>query len=220
MKKVLVAVLAVALMATAANAATLSLKWAADEASQTMAVAPGASATVNVYVDLPNNNGTISTVFFAFASNPADAMSMTAASIVPAAGWNAGGQDGTLGALAQYAVTDPTGTGVSSGTLMVGSFDVVNDNAVGDDSAKNIFSNAFVDGGVLTPTGDPLTWDTRYNASYDDYIAFGDWGSPYWEPLMAPTGQTENPLILINAVPEPASLALLALGGFALLRRR
>ena len=212
MKKVLVAVLAVALMATAADAATLALKWNADPGSQTLAVAPGAMAQVDVIIDnsqalQPTN---ISTVFFKFASNPGDNLYMDHTLIVPRAGWNGGGQTGLLGGLAQLLGAD----------IVVGSFMVRNDNAVGDDSAKNIFSDAYVDGGVLNPAGDALLWDSRYNTSYSSYIAFADWGSPYWEPDGMPTGQAANPLILVNAVPEPASLALLALGGFALLRRR
>jgi hypothetical protein len=218
------AITAVVLVPVSVQAATLSLKWAADETSQTLGVDAGSSATVNVYVDLPNNNGAIATVFFAFASDPADSLWMSSSSIVPAAGWNAGGQSGILGDLAQFAVTDPTGTGVTSGSLMVGSFRVYNANAVGDDSQKNIFSNAYIDQGVLDPSGDPLTWDSRYSQSYDTYVWFGDWGGPYWEPPMAAQGQSANPLILINEVydgiPEPASAGLLALAAVALLRRR
>jgi hypothetical protein len=214
---------AILLPSSIAQATTLSLKWAADETSQSLVVPPGTSATINVYIDMPNDGtvgaGNVASVFFDFAWS-SEELSMLTSSIVPLAGWSVGGQDGTLGGSAQFAVADPTATGITSGLNLVGSFDVTNDNVAVDGMQESIVSNAFANSGVRDNNGSALTWDLRYYASYDSYIAFGDWGSPYWEAMQPGNFQPDNPLYLINDVPEPASAGLLALVAAALIRRR
>ncbi len=220
MKRCYVTMLVMGAAAGAAHAATLSLKWAADEGSPTMWIAPGMSRQVNVYLDLPNDNGAVGTVFFSFASNPDDDLYLDHTSTTPMAGWAAGGQSGYLGELAQFAVADPWGQQpIRNGSFLVGSFRVEDLSLCAYGLNREIYANAHGDQGVLDPAGDPLTWDARYHASYDSFVAYGEWGSPSWDPPGAAEGQDANPLIGF-IVPEPASCAWLILAAAGLLRRR
>ncbi len=202
-----------------AHAATLSLKWVVNESRQALAVVPGGSAQVNVYLDMPNDNGAVGTVFFSFASDPYDALYLDHADTTPMAGWVAGGQSGYLGGLAQFAVADPHGQHpIRNGAFLVGSFEVQNHGSF-NNWTMEICANAHEDQGVLDPAGNPLTWDARYHANYDSFVAYGEWGSPGWDPPGKAEGQPAAPLILIG-FPEPATGLWLALVAAGLLRRR
>jgi len=215
MKKVLASLVAVGLMATAANAATIGLQWAEAPGSQNLAASGG---TIQVYLNVLGGEQ-ISGVVFDY-STLAENLTVTGQTAnVP--GW---GQSGVAGPLngRQFGGFANTAADLidAAGSYIVGTT-VITVEGPADLTTKNITAlvpqNAV---GVVNQLGQRLTWDARYNATFAGYIAFGNWGNPGWGTKPASGHQpTANPL-QITKTPEPTSLALVALGGFALLRRR
>lgn len=215
MKKVLASLVAVGLMATAANAATIGLRWAEAPGSQNLAASGG---TIEVYMDLLSGD-VISGVVFDYSTLATNLTVTGQTANVP--GW---GQSGVAGPLngRQFGGFANTALDLlqTPGNHVIGTTTISVEGPL-DLSTKDIFAaipqNAV---GVVNQAGSRLTWDARYNGSFAGYIAFGNWGNPGWGTKPASGHQpTANPL-QITKTPEPTSLALVALGGFALLRRR
>lgn len=212
MKKVLGSLLVIGLMATAANAATIGLRWAGN-ANQNN----DGDGVIEVYLQLLNGE-TASTVIFDYWTTATNLEVTAQGTTVP--NWAAPTSSGPLNNF-QFNSSANVGANLAGpiADIVVGTttIDVTGDL---DGTIKEIFFNAHANPvGVLNATGARLTWDARYNdqSVTPGYIAFGDWGNPGW--IGKPGQPTANPL-LITKVPEPTSLALIALGGFALLRRR
>lgn len=228
MKKALLTLTAVGLMATAANAALIGAKWAGHDDQKNFG-----NGTVEVWLqlfDLPlAGGGTEGTagLFFEFATTNAPNLSIGNFQTGLGGQWNAGGIPGDLstGSGTQFVVSTPNAGDnlVNPGAYLMGTFDVTISGPL-DDSTKQIFLGAHITGnGVFDTAGTRMAWDSRYatlgsSTGYGGYVAYMNWGNPGWGNTTM--GQpTPNPL-LITKTPEPTSLALVALGGFALLRRR
>lgn len=214
MKKVL-GILAVGLMATAANAATIGLTWA-ESAGQNLDAMQG---TIQVNLALLGGES-VSGVIFDYSA-PGSNLAVTAQT-ANKPGWAQNGTTGPLNgrqflAFANTAADNLVGPMAKS---VVGTT-VVSAPLPADGSIANIFAlipqNAVA---VADGSGAKMTWDARYNESTAGYIAFGDFGNPGWGTKTTKGHQPTASPLQLTKVPEPTSLALIALGGFALLRRR
>ncbi|HRX85414.1 MAG TPA: PEP-CTERM sorting domain-containing protein [Phycisphaerae bacterium] len=214
MKKVL-GILAVGMIATAANAATIGLRW-----SDTTANLHEGPGTVEVYMQLLGGESIGGVVFNWGASDLNLTITDQGTNLN---GWGEAGDlaGGTVQG-AQFSAGANPGFNLQgpAGDVVIG-YSAIGITGLLDGSTKEITAaipqNAV---GVVDGSGAALTWDARYNTTSPGYIAFGDYGNPGWGTKTAMGHQpTANPL-LITKTPEPTSLALVALGGFALLRRR
>jgi len=237
MKKVLISMLAVALMATAADATLIGLRWKDAPAQQSLDVATGAPAVVQVYITtmagdlkLQGIGGRLQAWDNAAANTATTSIVNETAVAAPLPGWVVSAPPvTTLGplnaALTQFGTFQPidgAGVGNVAGTYILAEITLTHTEV----ATKNIYLtldrntvSLFSDGGNQ-PYSDLTTqgkWDrTKANVN-SGYIAYGNWGNPGWGGA-AKGQQTPNGLILHT--PEPASLALLVLGGIAALRRR
>ena len=169
-----------------------------------------------------NPGDDVSTIVWNFGTVPNTSASEYTALI---SGWNAGGTEGPLVPGTVFAVASPNAAfNINDGfDGVVATFDLwLNGNGFQWEDKSITFDVAANAVGVLNGAGQRLHWDARYAISYSGYIAYGDFGNPGWGTKTAMGHQpTPNPLIMIkDRIPEPSSLVLLTLGGFALLRRR
>jgi len=254
MKKGLLSILAVGLMATAANAAQLSLRFAGGATEVTMA-GPSDSATIEVLLTFtaPNDNGKTpsSTSGINARFEVGDLLPGTGGSYIldgsnkfvvtetttPIAGWTtsaSGGPGTTFNGEYFFAAEDPTGvvrvSGAPAREVVLGSFTI--HKATAGDLGDTFI--AFRVGAALPAVSDGgAAWGSRWQ--YNTTIARNQWlmnsgtgaGSTSLPGNPGDAGpqwgfhgyESLNPLIIHN-VPEPSALALLALGGLAMLRRR
>jgi hypothetical protein len=258
MKKSLVGLLAVGFMATAANAATLSMRFAGGATEITMA-GPSDSVTIEVLLTFSANGFDNSTKTPSRTSGinarfevgdladagfgpyieddfgqPDAGKWVVTETTTPVAGWNTLGSSAAGAAFDSsyfFAAEDPTGvvrlSGNPAATFVLGSFTI----------HKQVFSAgdtyiAFRVGAALPAVAEGASpWTSRFQYTTqaarnqwlmnDGTVAGGLPGNPGdGSPGFAFHGyETLNPLIIHN-VPEPSALALLALGGLAMLRRR
>ena len=225
MKKVLASFMAVGLMAAAANAEVIGLRWA-----DTPGVANHqGGGTVEVFLTMNGNaeyHGAVSGVIFGYAG--ATAATVPDANLVvgnftsPVPTWEGGGIVGPM-AGAQFAVGGITPL-AGPGEFVLGTFDV-SFTGPADNSIKAF--TALIPqnpAGLLNAAGSKMTWDGNASTTLYQYNAVsfeGNFGNPGWGTKIANGHEpTANPLFITKIVPEPTSLALVALGGFALLRRR
>lgn len=230
----LLAVLMVASFATAASAAQLSLSFVGPGAlDATNAEVPaGGTVTVQVEWTMSASEGTdfgFRGVSFNLTGNnhAADGTSPNgsigedaqlsminrAASL---AGFGVGGADGTVGGLSRFQVAT-AGTPVSDGgTHIAGTFDIAVDALASLGSVHSFYM--LRNANALSPEANQAqgvqTWDFSATpaAGYPEYsIGNGFAGKN--------NGSGAIPMN-ITVTPEPAALALLALGGVAVLRRR
>jgi hypothetical protein len=231
MKRFVLCVLAVGMVASVASAAEVGIRWKDAPADQLYPTGLNVSdtAVIEIMVSLQASEyvGGVGISFCDAVGNPIENMSAIA-STPKVVDWQDGSTYGVLGSLDQWAAFFVDGAGLhgpyngplAEVTIHMDSLEGV--------ETKEIFINhsslVFVDGG-----GNELVWDARYNntPTWPGYIAYGWWGNQGWPHLTTKKGApiegsgqpTANPL-LIGKIPEPASLSLLALGGLALLRRR
>jgi len=249
MKKVLLGILAVGLTATAANAATLGLRFAGGATEVTMAN-PSDSATIEVVLTW---NGTLDQ-----GKNPSKTSGgnfrFDVGSLAPGVGgnyiqdgsdkfvvtghgttnvgWNTDGSSAAGSVFNRsffFAAEDPTGanliTAPGGTTVVLGSFTIHKALAgVGD-----TYIAFRVEDPLPSLSEGPTAWGGRWQ--YSTQLSRNQWlmndagvsapGNPGdADPRWVSHGyETLNPLVIHN-VPEPSALALLALGGLAMLRRR
>jgi hypothetical protein len=255
MKRVLLGVLAAGFMASAANAATLSMRFAGGATEVTMA-GPSDSATIEVLMTFAANGIDNSTktpsatsgvnlrfevgdivndgngpyIQDDFGQPDAGKYVVTGAE-TPIAGWSTGAS--TVGSPFDssffFAAEDSTGVvrinGNPARSVVLGSFTIHKATL----SAGDTFI-AFRIGAALPGINEGAqSWGSRFQ--YTNQVSRNQWlvndaGTPLpgnpgdGGPQFAFHGyETLTPLIIHN-VPEPSALALLALGGLAMLRRR
>ncbi len=218
MKKYVFVLVMVLSISTSVNAAYLSIGFA-DTSGNTRLTWPGEVIDINVYVTMgAYSSDVISGV--AFSNTAVTGLSQVGIGSEPVLPlWIAGGVNGPFGSNqfavgASNAVTDSV-TAAPGTRILIGVQKVEVDFwAAGEYELEITFgthapTNIGSDTGLLT-----------YNQAYGDYAgywAFGT-GDPGKSDGPAPTHRPADPLIVY--MPEPASLALLAIGGLALIRRR
>jgi hypothetical protein len=225
----LLAVAMLAAFAVPASAATLGLNFVG-AIDDTNAVVPlGGTVTVEVtWTTTSSDDASKGLLAMAFnlTADPEDPAAglqgvqapdpgLTMGNNTSALGWSAGGVGGVVGGGAQYGVfTSPANATYNVGTTVLGTFQVtVEAGAALGLHQFYIHRNP----AAFTPDpGDDTGASYSFNASGDGYNGFYNIGNGYAGNL---NGSAAIPMN-INVTPEPAALALLALGGVAVLRRR
>lgn len=213
MKKALLVTLVAGLMAGTANAGILSMSFPGG--ATTIDALNGDIVTVEIYFSLATSSDTISTIATGFMPEPlATQLDVPPPSIAVPTGWTGAGVAGVFGSN-QFAIGTTTNFvpgPTDNSPILMGTMQVQFTGNDGD-TAQLMFEVPGATQLVLDSTGAGYTYDFRY-PTFSGYYAFGT-GSPL---TSGKTGQPADPLI-INGIPEPASLLLLALGGLALRRR-
>jgi len=227
MMKRIVQIAMIGMVASVADAATIGLRWA-----DTAGPNHDGPGVIEVWIRLLEGDS-VSAVTFNYAASDT-AIVATSQTAVPS-GWQQTGNlsDGVLSNVEFAAAADP-------GHVIGPDWDQFLEVVVGTthvaivgplDGTTSTVAALIPQSSIAARKGDGnrFSWDARYNQSSIGYIAFGygypgygspGYGNPGWGTKTFRGHQpTPNPL-LITRTPEPTGLALVALGGFALLRRR
>ena len=212
MRKFVLSILMVGMLACTANAMTVGMEFQGDGGYYS--AEPSELVWIDVIVNLAPSD-TLSGVGFA----PIVPFPVTVESSEPGPGFTDGSSlPGWInfGIQGGFMHNDTT----ENMDVLVGSFDVhIGEGGEFSDEYEIYFDHATVF--ITDQFGNELTWHAGYAPTYSGYIAYHNWGNPGWTAKGVPDQPTPNPLILHDGtIPEPGSLALLALGGLALLRRR
>jgi hypothetical protein len=242
MKKGLLGILAVGMITTAANAGQLSLRFAGGGTEIDMA--PGDTATIEVVFAMNSTDTTKGRLTGAdlrfdvgdlaagvggnYVADDAEAK-FTVTSIATAmANWNtAAATIGPFNRLGFFAsagdpagVSGVVGNGTNQAGVVIMSFDIMKPTSgLPEGDTYIVFRN---EDPLPALYNGPNSWGNRFQYDINGNQQFeqgvGNGGDA--DPRFAYHGyETLSPLIIHN-VPEPSALALMALGGLALLRRR
>ena len=212
MKRFVLVVMTVGLFASTANAASIWMEWQGlGPAAREVTLLPSETAWIDVYVDLAPIDS-MSTM--AYANENAAGLQQTGTLVNPAINWADGSVNGVLGPLTgqQVAFAGPPNL-VGGGVILLGSQEIHQlqlppaDWDVTFDHASTLF---------LDQAGTGWTHAPNYAGAYANYYGYGA-GSP---GVTGAFGTSVRDPLIVHCVPEPGSLALLALGGLAFLRRR
>ena len=221
MKKRMLSIMVIGLVATSAHAATLSMGWSAQPGVDKLTLGPSDSAVVDVFLELGANGGdNWAGVFFEFDPIPATLVTDSLVTSVP--GWATSGTTGEiLGQFAQVNVgaLDPfAGALTGTGTVLIAQFTIHLEEdglPLGTQYELTIDNDTGPGPGLVTSTASFAALNPAF-AAYSGYWTFGK-GSPGVNTMAV---QIPRDPLIITKIPEPASLAILGLGGLALLRRR
>ena len=223
MKKYVLLFLVVGMVASTADAATLRMNFpgGADE----WTLAPSETVEVEIWIDLLAGDNFIG----GFYSNEDAAGLLQQSTSAPLAGWSAdpNGDGYLLSPITGQQVNVSDDTPLVQEIVGAGSYlwakqvihqeseptPPVDYDVVFDDGSMNLYYYA----SAAVPAANFTYWDPS-GSGYAGYFSYGK-GSPYVPATKQHAGQPADPLIL-HCVPEPGTLALLALGGLSLLRRR
>jgi hypothetical protein len=232
MKKVLLMAMVVAVAATAANAMTIGLKWTADNSSQVLNWEP---ADGEVFIDVvatlyagetlngmgsqliqnPNSPDLWHTTILGGALPNTSTTNLGVLGDSQADGM--GGFEIVPGSTLEFVGLSnaPGEPGIAGpGTFVLGQVGITPMDVTSELDIGIMFADWPT---LLDATGTLIGYAPAFSTT-PGYGGFDDWGSPGRDA--GPFGADPvNPLI-IHVVPEPGTLALLALGGLALIRRR
>ncbi len=224
----LLAVALLAAFAVPASAATLGLNFVGGlDATNSGDLDHGQSITVEVtWTTTDANDGSPGMIAMAFnltssvqdgaagLQTPDSGLSIANVAATPA-NWNSGGVETTLGGGAQFAVfASPADAITAPGTSVLGTFDVV----VEPGAALGLHQ-FYIQRNAAAFSPDPVNSvgaSYSFNLGGDGYSGQFNIGNGF---AGKNNGSDAIPMN-INVTPEPAALALLALGGVAVLRRR
>lgn len=234
MKKLL-AVALVAAFATTASAAQLSLRFTGNDTgggftdNTAEVTSVGGTVSVDIVYSLDATEAAgfgVGTVIFNMTTVPEDSAggvqgdlvenaSLVASAATPvAAGWQSLSVAGTVGGLAnQVSLSGEPGNGIeAAGEFVLGSFQI-SANALG---THEIYINRAASLLVLGAGANAANFGAYANVPNSDNYNEYNIGNGF---AGRNNGSQAAPMVL-NVTPEPAALALLALGGIAVLRRR
>jgi hypothetical protein len=228
----LLAVAVVAAFAATASAGQLSMRFVGGDDDTNATVNQGDSIVVEVlWSNAPVDTGGIAGLAFNLTAGPEAAAAGTQGDAVADAdlsisgngsgltNWNGGGAPGGVGTLGRFEVFANTGADafLGAGPTVVGTF------SMNVDAGAALGAHTFYvqrNPGSLSPD---IGQNTGAAWTYDSFGLAGT--VPHFYGIAngfagADDGSGAIPMNINVEVPEPASLALLALGGIAVLRRR
>lgn len=218
MKKLLLMALLVGVMATGANAAILGLAVQGlapdDPHDQIFEVNPSEEIIIETWVMLRASE-TLSTVFYGNELAPGATQTGVTSALT---GWPTGGENLPLGEIGQQ-----TAWGADPGFNLhfdVDTWVLIGWQNIHIEGAESEFIEIMIAHatlGLLDAAGADYTYSPAYEGAYAGYFLYGNGCPGAGGP---PFGSQAPDPIVIHVTPEPGSLALLALGGLALIRRR
>jgi hypothetical protein len=228
MKRFVLMALVVGMVATAASATTIGIRFKDFPDDTKVFLDVTDTVEIEVVVMIPaGSGGTLSGFAGVFAPVVDDNLSIISSesktpdwedlSIWGVLGSQSEEGPGAPGSVkAAFAAISPSQDSLGEGTFALGNVTIHMDALGAIDNKEIVFDHAFVD--LFDAAGAGLSYAPTYGGTYGSYWGYGTYGSP---GATGPfSGVDARSPLFIQKVPEPASLAFLVLGGLALVRRR